>query len=164
MSENEHVSGTRKKGLSGWMIFLILIVSLLGIAIAVAVWFILRSPQGRQLIELGRTSASMMIRAGRAPGTSELKKTLCGEAALVVDLDEFRKLQTMLHEREVTSPAHTQVICVSRKSAPVPDCGEVAQTWLKAAGSNGEDFGVIVKASTAKEIHCAKLYSSSGEE
>ena len=164
MSENKDASATRGRNLGGWRIFLIVIVCLLGIAIVAVVWLIVRSPQGKQAIEFARASSQVMMRAGRAPGTSELKKTLCGEAALVLDLDEFRKLQTMLHAREVTSSVHAQVICVPGNKAPVPACSDVAQTWLKAAGSAHGDFEVIVKAGTAKEIHCAKLYSTSGEE
>ena len=157
-------AATKKSGLSGCMIALIVVLSVVVVAVAVVAWLVLRSPKGKQTIEFARVSAQMMARAGRAPGTAELRKTLCGRGALVLDLDEWRKLQTMLHAPQIPSPARDQVICVPENEKPVPGCGDVARTWLTAVGKPRGDFEVIVKGAVAQGIECAKLYSSAGEE
>jgi type II secretory pathway pseudopilin PulG len=164
MPETDVGSGTRKSGLHGCLIALIVILSVVVIAGAVVAWLFLRSPKGKQTIEFARVSAQMMARAGRAPGTAELRKTLCGRGALVLDLDEWRKLQLIPQSPQGPSPARDQVICVPEEKKPVPACGDVARTWLTAVGKPRGDFEVIVKGAMAKELECAKLYSSAGEE
>ena len=145
------------------MIGLVVVLSLLGTAIAGIAWWIFRTPQGQQTIEFARASAQMMRQAARAPGASDLKKTLCRDGALILDLDEFHGLQKMLQTSQGRSHAHVQVICVPGNASPVPACGDVARTWLKAVGSRPGSFEVVVKTEASK-IHCARLYSSTGED
>src|SRR6267143_5291590 len=162
MLENENASEPRKKRLGGCMISFIVILSLLGTAIAGIAWLIFRTPQGKQTIGFARASAQMMMRAAQAPGTSDLKKTLCRDAALVLDLDEFHELQKLLQAPQGPSHAHVQVICDPGNASPVPACDDVARTWLKAVGSTRGDFEAVVKVGATK-IHCARVYSSTGE-
>src|SRR6267143_3308043 len=162
MPENENASEPRKKRLGGCMISVIVILSLLGTAIAGIAWLIFRTPQGKQTIDFAQASAQMMMRAAQAPGTSDLKKTLCRKA-LVLDLDEFHGLQKMLQAPQGPSHAHVQVICDPGNANPVPACGDVARTWLKAVGTTRGDFEVVMRLGATKD-HCARLYSSTGED
>ena len=157
-------AAAKKSGLSGCMIALIAILAAVVIAVAAVAWWLLRSPKGKQTIEFARVSAEMMARAGRAPGTAELRKTLCGRGAMVLDLDEWRKLQAILQAPQSPSRARDQVICISAENEPLPACADVARAWLTAAGKPRGDFEVMVRGATVKETGCAKLYSSAGEE
>jgi hypothetical protein len=161
MTENQMAPEPEKKGLSGCMIAVIVGVGLLAAAVAAVAWFISRTPEGKQTVEFARASAQMMMRAAQAPGASELKKTLCKQAALVLDVDEFHRIQKMLQAPQGASRAHLQVNCDPGSGNPIPSCGDVARTWLAAVGHTDGDFEVAVKQ--GGKAHCAELYSATGE-
>ena len=162
MPENAIAPEPEKKGLSGCMIAVIVGVVLLAAIIGAIAWFMLRTSEGKQTIEFARASAQMMMRAAQAPGTSELKNTLCKKAALVLDIDEYHRIQKMLQAPQGASRAHLQVNCDPGDANPVPSCGDVARTWLKAVGHTDGDFEVAVKLGGTK-VHCAEVYSATGD-
>ena len=162
MPENEIAPRPEKKGLGGCMVAVIVGVGLLLTAAGIIAWLIFWTPQGKQTVAFARASAEMMMRAAQAPGTSELKRSLCRASALVLDLDEFHALRKMLDASQGPSRARLQVICVPENAEPVPSCSDVARAWLNAVGSARGEFEVVVKAGGNK-AECAELYSASGE-
>jgi hypothetical protein len=162
MSENEPQT---KNGMGGCLMTVVVIAVVLSITIAVGVVVAVRSPTGQKVLASVNQAKTAMERAAKAPGAAELKQTLCKDGAVVLDLDEMRKMTHLFETKEKplkdTFPdARYQIVC-NPGSGAVPTCEQVAQEYLKIVKDPGGKISVTV--SVKNKQRCSRIYSATGE-
>jgi hypothetical protein len=165
MSENVPQA---KKGLSGCLVAVIVVSLCASAAIAVALFLAARSPRGQLIMSSLNQAKTMLERATTAPGVAELKQSLCTDSALVLDVDEMRKLTGPFATKEKPlldsfPNARFQIIC-NPGSDVIPTCAQVAEAWLEVVKDPGGNFGVNVSKKGQSNGNCSRLYSATGEE
>jgi hypothetical protein len=154
----------KKKGMSGCMIALLVVVGLCvvgGLVIGLIVWRVATSEEGKKIVNAVSSGAQMAVEAQNAPGTAELRALGCAQA-MVMDAAKVQELAAQFGD---AGPKANGLIvtCNVSRAGKAPTCDDVATTYVKAVGGRASGrFEVTVDANGDKKAGCAVVYDPEG--
>jgi hypothetical protein len=102
----------------------------------------------------------------KAPGTAELRKAGCKEAA-VIDMQRALNVGRTFAPKGAAGPgappASAMVTCMAGFLDTPLECDPVARTYVEALGGSArEPFFAMVQKQGSRTFHCMGLYSKTG--
>jgi hypothetical protein len=168
MSENEPQA---KKGLGGCLIAAIVVAVVFSIGIVALVVLGMRSPIAKKALATMTVWKTVMENATHGPGTAELKRSLCKQSILVVDLDDARaRLKGADFPGDplkiLVSDARFEILCDPGANGSSITCSQVAEAWLQAVKTTSGNFEVMVSNKQTQQTvgACNRVYSAAGED
>lgn len=156
----------RKSSNKGCIIALSIVgvlVLLLVIGVAIAVYAISQNEDVRKIASAARDGVEIMREAQKAPGTSELRTLGCDEA-MAIDMVRVAKLADRFVEAG-TLPADmpgTMVVCSMQSASGAPTCAAVAKTYFGAVTKPTGNVAVSVQVGRKEQAECSELFAPDG--
>ncbi|HEX3345486.1 MAG TPA: hypothetical protein VHS09_12970 [Polyangiaceae bacterium] len=157
-----------KKKRSGCLLALAIVGGVALVLVAVvgfAVYRFASSKEGKMVFGTIGDMAELAAEAQRAPGTKQVAALGC-DTAMAMDMD---KMQRIMHDRlDAASakplPFSRMVVCqVGVFAKSPPSCGDVARTYVAAAGPPDRGFAVNVQRNGGGSSPlCSVLYDPAG--
>jgi hypothetical protein len=151
----------KKKGMSGCLIAVLVVVGLLVVGGSVTAILVYKY--------FGKPIAAMaeVVKEGQtAPGTNELREAGCKQAS-AMDAEKLFHVAKQFAEqfggntKDMKDPDAPTIVLCTLKSSKSLTCDEVAKTFSVAADPWG-NFSVLVQKKNSQE--CSALYDSSGKK
>jgi hypothetical protein len=164
----------------------VLILGILGgttlLAIVAAIVFYLNCEECQQALSVAGEGASMMMEAGNAPGTQQMRELGCS-TAMVIDMNRFmdtvagtldeagpdgqfnKEFRDALQAGRDPQESGYIVSCEVSSFKPVtgPECAEVMRAYARGAGEQAVATAhVIVMGSFASHAYCEGIYDQAG--
>lgn len=155
----------RKKGMSGWLIALVVVASvvLVGmIGAGVGVYLLATSDVGKTTIKVIGEGSKLAAKGVTAPGTTEIRALGC-EQAVVVDSKDVSAIVNDLVDGGFDAGLDFLVVtCQVGAKAAAPSCDDVARTYVRAVGTASSPFMASVQRDGEQNALCEATYDASG--
>ena len=171
LAPQQNAPRPKKKG-NGCVIALMVLVGFVflgALGVGIAMWRVMRSPEGQQVWKAASGTMRLMQEAQNAPGAKEVAKQGGCQQALVIDTQQMAELVESFTPDAGTKAAladlreHTMVTCQVGFARTPPTCEEIARIYVSAAHPK-EAFRVTVQQQGASTRACEKSYAPSGKE
>ena len=155
----------RKKGMSGWLIALLVVsgVVLVGmIGAGVGIYLLATSNVGQPTIKVIGEGSKLATKGVTAPGTTEIRALGCEQAVVVDSKDVTALVSDFVDGGFDAGIDFLLVSCQVQTKAAAPSCDDVAKTYIRAVGTASSTFIVSVQRDGEQNALCESTYDASG--